>query len=233
MPLKFTAALFCAFPLLLHAQEMPPLFQVEIVIFEQPEGRSSELPPLPPEQDPMQEYLQRWQNGDPVTDPDEDAVEPAAPEAAEEQDALPEHVHRAVIEQELEAVATRLNRGGYRLLWHQAWVQPAVSWTDGAALSLPTLAALGGGPADGLLDGSITLASGRYLHLALDVTLPAPGGAAYRLDQWRRVRSGESHYFDHPRLGVVAQVTRLKPEDVPPELETEIVVPNSTDISIR
>lgn len=228
MPLKFAAALLCAFPVLLHAQEEPRLFQVEVVIFEQPGGGSDELPPLPPDEDPMQRYLMRWEADD------ADAPEPAAerPGAADEE-GLPEHVHRAVIDHELDGIARRLNTGGYRLLWHQAWVQPAVSRTDGAALPLPTLAALGGGPADGLLEGSLALASARFLHLALDLSLPAPGGASYRLEQWRRVRSGETHYFDHPRLGVIAHVTRLNPEDLPPELETEIVVPNSTDISIR
>jgi hypothetical protein len=229
MPLKFAAALLCAFPVLLHAQEEPRLFQVEVVIFEQPGGGSDELPPLPPDEDPMQQYLMRWEADD------ADAPEPAAAEqpGAADEEGLPEHVHRAVIDHELDGIARRLNTGGYRLLWHQAWVQPAVSRTDGAALPLPTLAALGGGPADGLLEGSLALASGRFLHLALDLSLPAPGGASYRLEQWRRVRSGETHYFDHPRLGVIAHVTRLEPEDVPPELETEIAVPNSTDISIR
>jgi hypothetical protein len=29
----------------------------------------------------------------------------------------------------------------------------------------------------------------------------------YRLDETRRMRSGELHYFDNPRFGVIARVT--------------------------
>lgn len=34
---------------------------------------------------------------------------------------------------------------------------------------------------------------------------------AYRLDQKRRMRSGETHYFDHPLLGMIIQVRRVNP----------------------
>lgn len=32
---------------------------------------------------------------------------------------------------------------------------------------------------------------------------------SYRLDQKRRMRSGETHYLDHPLMGVIIQVRRV------------------------
>jgi hypothetical protein len=49
--------------------------------------------------------------------------------------------------------------------------------------------------------------------------LPAAGGtaarSAYRLSERRRIRSGELHYFDHPRFGVIARVTPYQAPDEP------------------
>lgn len=85
------------------------------------------------------------------------------------------------------------------------------------------------------LDGVVTLTLSRYLHLDVDLVLrgqpeevsapTTPGndsffGTAptqmriplYRLNESRRMRSKELHYFDHPMFGVLAIVT---PYDLP------------------
>jgi Peptidoglycan-binding protein, CsiV len=41
------------------------------------------------------------------------------------------------------------------------------------------------------------------------LTLDAPQGGRYALQETRRVRTGERHYFDHPAFGVIATVTSL------------------------
>ena len=76
------------------------------------------------------------------------------------------------------------------------------------------------------LDGTVRLYSRRFLHLALDLrwTQLADGGAAtggsllpeselrsFRLLETRRMRRNQLHYFDHPRFGVLARVTRPDP----------------------
>ncbi|MDF4825758.1 CsiV family protein, partial [Vibrio parahaemolyticus] len=33
---------------------------------------------------------------------------------------------------------------------------------------------------------------------------------SYRLDQKRRMRSGETHYLDHPLMGMIIQVRRVQ-----------------------
>lgn len=78
------------------------------------------------------------------------------------------------------------------------------------------------------LDGTVRLYSRRYLHLALDLrwTQLDDGGAAssgellpesvlrsFRLNETRRMRRNQLHYFDHPRFGVLARVTRVKSKD--------------------
>lgn len=74
------------------------------------------------------------------------------------------------------------------------------------------------------LDGTARLYSRRYLHLTLDLrwTQLAEGGAAssgellpesalrsFRLNETRRMRRDQLHYFDHPRFGVLARVVRV------------------------
>ena len=77
------------------------------------------------------------------------------------------------------------------------------------------------------LDGTARLYSRRYLHLELDLrwTQSANGDAArsgellpestlrsFRLNETRRMRRDQLHYFDHPRFGVLARVSRVEPE---------------------
>ena len=45
----------------------------------------------------------------------------------------------------------------------------------------------------------------------------APGPAIYRIQEDRIFKSGDIRYFDHPRFGVVAKVTRVEEEPEAPE----------------
>jgi hypothetical protein len=104
-------------------------------------------------------------------------------------------------------VAARLNTGGYRLLWHQAWVQPPL---DGAAVELSPLATLGKGPVTPGLSGAVSLSISRFLHLGMELELNSASGLEAELRQRRRVRPGVDQYFDHPRIGVIAVVTEIR-----------------------
>jgi hypothetical protein len=128
-------------------------------------------------------------------------------------DWLPQSVHR------LNAQFANLRRSAnYRPLAYYAWRQPVMSRGQAVAVQLP---ASEPGADGAYVDGSASVAVGRYLHLHLDLqlheagaenrsygTTPAVSGAReYRLNEKRRMRSKELHYFDNPRLGVLALIT--------------------------
>ena len=96
----------------------------------------------------------------------------------------------------MQRIADSLNRSGaYRVITHRAWRQSA----RGRAGAVPFPVS---DTADNL-DGTITLVRERFLHLDVDLMLQS----TYALDEKRRMRSGELHYFDHPMYGVIAEVT--------------------------
>lgn len=93
-------------------------------------------------------------------------------------------------------------------------------------------------------DGLLSLKRGHYLHLNIDMgfqervisntpqstfndddfyseAIETASYSSYRMKQKRRIRSGEIHYFDHPRFGLIAQVT---PIELP---EPEIIIEES------
>lgn len=175
------------------------LYQVEVVIFEQPAGTSVELPPRAPPailQDDADPFSMEGTPGGLI-----EAVEPA-PATLE----LPAGFAGPGEPLKLANVAARMNSGGFRLLWHQAWIQPP---TGGEGPALPLLAALGQGQAQPEIHGTVTLTAGRFLHLGFALELRTPQGLEAELQQRRRVRIGDEHYFDNPRIGVIALVSPL------------------------
>lgn len=112
----------------------------------------------------------------------------------------------------LKPVSYSLQQGGsYQVLLHRAWRQSA-----SAAGAYPVRASTGDGHS---IEGSVRLTRGRYLHLDVDLLLRnvvGPGYASvHRLAEKRRMRSDELHYFDHPRFGLLAQVTPYRAAAAP------------------
>lgn len=89
----------------------------------------------------------------------------------------------------------------YRPLLHLGWRQQVLAPRQSVARPLseqtPT----------GAIEGLVRVYSESFLHVDLDLTLHVPGAGSYRLNDSRRVRSGETHYFDHPRFGVLLRLT--------------------------
>jgi hypothetical protein len=126
----------------------------------------------------------------------------------------------------------------YRPLMRAAWIQPTLEKQDTLPINLRRL---GNPPLQ--LDGTVTLYLSRYLHLVIDLSLeeksPLRVPAAdnrfrsfgddrsrfgfdpdfikpstfYRIDEDRIVRNGELRYYDHPRFGVLAKITRVEEDD--------------------
>jgi hypothetical protein len=187
-----------------HAQEPGRTYQMEVVVFEQ-SGATAEVLFFP-EAELEPDALIEEEDSLPESSP-EPPMAAEAPPTEEQGPVLPENFGGPIDEPQMEALIGRLNAGGYRVLWHQAWTQPAGERTQGQAVPLPVLAALGGGEAAPELSGSVELAAGRYLHLRLDLSIPADGEGTYTLSQSRRVKVDDLHYFDHPRLGAITLVT--------------------------
>jgi hypothetical protein len=115
----------------------------------------------------------------------------------------------------------------YRPIMHTAWQQTTHDKERSPALQLRAL----GDPPSGL-DGTVTLYQGRFVHLDVDLTLDAAGDDAasfsdgtlpddegiglfrppvrYQITEDRIMRQGEIRYFDHPRFGLIAKVTRAE-----------------------
>jgi hypothetical protein len=93
----------------------------------------------------------------------------------------------------------------YRILAHQRWTQAAdaKSATKPVRISDATLK----------LDGVFRFYLSRFLHVEMNLILQDgaaanPGEApVYRLQEHRRVRTQELHYFDHPKFGALVRVT--------------------------
>lgn len=118
----------------------------------------------------------------------------------------------------------RLQRSNvYRVVFHRAWIQPV---PDRDQLR-PMLIQIRERPdAAPRIEGILGITRGRYLHLdtrlwyAVDTTSTASAdpaiveGPAYmELREQRRMRSGELHYLDHPKLGVLARVDPIQPPE--------------------
>ncbi len=113
----------------------------------------------------------------------------------------------------LKSENTRLRRSrDFRPLLHMAWTQAALEPAEAGWVPVR------GQAQDGTrLDGSAKLAVSRYLHIKLELTAEIPDKGEFMLDQSRRMKSGEIHYFDHPEFGALVRVI---PEP-PPEPEAE------------
>jgi hypothetical protein len=147
-------------------------------------------------------------------------------------------------ELELSEEGRRIGKSSnYALLAHMAWIQPGYAREDAIAFPFAELA----GAASGL-HGDLTLQLSRYLHLQFNLAIdeqpktPAEESTApleaiisfpgswsssetqpvvpeYRIIEKRRMRSGELHYIDHPRFGVLTRISKVKPELLQPDLE--------------
>jgi hypothetical protein len=112
----------------------------------------------------------------------------------------------------------------YRPLLHLAWRQSASAQADAPAVHLHTDSAgakdESGTDGGRTLDGSIRISRNRFLHVDVDLlyrdagSRTASSGAGggdspvvFRLQQSRRINSGEVHYFDHPAFGLLVKVT--------------------------
>ena len=116
----------------------------------------------------------------------------------------------------LAAMEASLQRSrGYEVIGHIGWSQIAVPRGSGLAVDLSEVG-LSGAP----VRGTGGLERGKYLYVRLNLayspgdppaslvgTVQSVGTVTFSLNQVRRVRPFERHYFDHPAFGVIAMVS--------------------------
>ena len=130
------------------------------------------------------------------------------------------------VETQLNQIAARLKQSGYQILVHQAWQQTPVSRRSTQTIRLEA------GDSNTLLSGTFQFAKGRYEHIHLDLefdrTIPQavleefarkqgiddlnlmPVSWKFKLDEHRKVRADELHYFDHPLFGAIVQIRKIE-----------------------
>jgi hypothetical protein len=158
-------------------------YDVEIVVFEQ--LNSSAVADAPPEAGATAPPAAAVPEPAPVEQKPDPRFEPLPPD-------------RMQLNTEFQRLR---NSKAYRPLVHLAWRQqvlgPRMSVARPIAEQTPS----------GTFTGSLKVYTETFLHVSLDLTFQVPGEGSYRLRDGKRVRSKETHYFDHARFGVLLRIT--------------------------
>jgi len=202
------------------AQDTPdiPWFTVEVVVFAHNAGGglTEEIWPEAPGRPDLTKAVALTPDGTPLLD---SAPGEAAPFLPAEADGY-----------QLGGIVRALERSSaYEPLVHLAWRQAGLDRRQ----ALPILVRVGPPDEPPILEGTLQVHLSRYLHLTADLlyardlpsgvtdeavpaeavtpadggsSAPRPDSALFRLDQSRRMRSGEIHYVDHPVFGVIAEI---------------------------
>lgn len=219
--------------------EEPRRYTVEVIVFRYAEAVSTGTEIFVPEPPPAGEPVFSDRPETVATEPEE---EPAVPQTGEAFD----FVLLRGEEYGLRDTYARLRRlDVYEPVLHAAWTQTTLPEDQTQPIDLQALAEPPAG-----LEGFFKLYLSRYLHLVVDLTLdaapdaavaiddsvfsyqdarrdnrfgdaPANGPVRYRISENRIFKSGDLRYFDHPKFGVLAKITRVEQEagdDVEPEM---------------
>jgi len=97
----------------------------------------------------------------------------------------------------LSPTAYSLQKKGRPIMLHISWRQPVGKWKSPDWHWIQT----------DRLQGLLRVTRGRFLHLDVDLLLlDATTGQQYRIVAQRKMRSGELHHLDHPKLGIIARI---------------------------
>jgi hypothetical protein len=110
-------------------------------------------------------------------------------------------------------VARLERRGGYEVLFHQRWIEVLPPRRAPRPILIQAGATPGGAAR---LEGWLQVTSGRYLHFDAELwyqdDADDAGTDRYMvLRESRRMRNGELHYLDHPKLGILVRTGPMEP----------------------
>lgn len=97
--------------------------------------------------------------------------------------------------------------GHYRVLAYLRWIQTVDAKSIAKPIQVTSIS-------PGELEGTIRFFMSRHLHLDVNLlfreTVAAagsdPAANVYQMNEQRKIKTQETHYFDHPRLGVLVRV---------------------------
>ncbi|GAB6034155.1 CsiV family protein [Galenea microaerophila] len=122
---------------------------------------------------------------------------------------------------------------GYRILLHQSWVQEGLPPSQAQPIYFENEPQ---SEYQSALTGTVKLYKTRYAHIEthfnLERFIPTPIREkfaqhedidadqmpdywTFQLQQARKIKPGQLHYIDHPLFGILMQIKRLKPEQLP------------------
>lgn len=191
-------------------------YTVELIIFTYAQDVSTGTEIFPADEPPVDELL----IGDPLLD-ELPVIENPVRDIADDVNKPRPYEIVALFEQDfsLDEIYERMERLDiYEPLLHFGWTQPTYPKGETAARPLSSFVTPPAG-----LEGDLTLYLSRYLHLVVDLQLDAPLSDTsqtpvhYRIEEDRIFRNGDLRYYDHPKFGVLAKITRV--EEEPPEEE--------------
>ena len=88
----------------------------------------------------------------------------------------------------------------YRPLMHVAWIQAVQSNSFGRAVKISN--------PEGTVNGFFQIQRGSLAYMITDLEYSVDS-VIYRLEEKRRFKLNETHYFDHPKFGVVARISPI------------------------
>jgi hypothetical protein len=216
-----------------QAESGDPWYEIELIVFARNDSDSGQT-----ESWPREPGTPNWSNAH--------TIQPELPPMAEGVVTTPSSItlvpkagyrlNGAV--RELERTAGRLEP-----LLHLAWRQPVQNRDTAGWLYIESPFHVTGSTGFALpkrLEGAIRIGLSRYLHIDLDLLLrnQAPASAntyaiatspyrSYRMQDHRRMRSGELHYIDHPLMGVLVEIRPFEAPKPEPEPPAPIVLPRT------
>ncbi|MDX1352175.1 MAG: CsiV family protein [Thiomicrorhabdus sp.] len=126
----------------------------------------------------------------------------------------------------LDGAVAKLNKRGYRVLFHQAWSQQAYANKNSPTVLIENKQGVGTN-----MLGTVRLYKTRYAHVDFDLEfekyIPSkileafmqnqkisatqtPNSWRFHLKESRKIKPGELHYIDHPLFGVLVKIQPLE-----------------------
>ncbi|MCP3869964.1 MAG: hypothetical protein GY703_18095 [Gammaproteobacteria bacterium] len=100
---------------------------------------------------------------------------------------------------------------GVKPLLHTAWRQTIYGESRTTPVHIRSTSK--GSDGSPRMEGTVSISVNRFLHVRFDLLLresqfSGGGNQTYRFKSHRRMRSGEIHYLDHPKLGALIRIDR-------------------------
>ena len=206
------------------AGQAEDLYRIEVLVFVQPTPPESSAQPLEMPSSPSMTGVVDFRQYSCLPEKAEPGSPPRLRSPEDVDECLNGYLRLNELSENMLAERLRLeNDEDYQVLHHAAWQQPVrfpdetypVRLYNGQDLQTKSAA-------DSFaLDGTLKLSREQFLQIDVDVLVYSVADHAtserqnLRFRTNRKVRQGDFNYIDHPRIGILTQVTSVLKEDTP------------------